>query len=141
MKEFPLTPYLVSIYSLVLVNVIVITEGELDAASCYEAMENWPMVSLPHGAASAKKRIFRNKYLYYKAMRRSYYSSTMTMPEEELSNRQRPYSRSVRSRLRDWSNTKMRQMRSKPMTRKLLGGLSGMRSRINRMASLVRNLY
>jgi len=36
---------------------IVITEGELDAASCYEAMENWPMVSLPHGAASAKKDI------------------------------------------------------------------------------------
>ena len=34
---------------------IVITEGELDAVSCYEAMENWPMVSLPHGAASAKK--------------------------------------------------------------------------------------
>ena len=33
---------------------IVITEGELDAASCYEAMENWPMVSLPHGAAGAK---------------------------------------------------------------------------------------
>ena len=38
-------------------NRIVITEGELDAASCYEAMENWPMVSLPHGAASAKKDI------------------------------------------------------------------------------------
>jgi twinkle protein len=36
---------------------IVITEGELDAASCYEAMEGWPMVSLPHGAASAKKDI------------------------------------------------------------------------------------
>ena len=36
---------------------IVITEGELDAISCYEAMENWPMVSLPHGAASAKKDI------------------------------------------------------------------------------------
>ena len=34
---------------------IVITEGELDAASCYQAMEGWPMVSLPHGAASAKK--------------------------------------------------------------------------------------
>ena len=30
---------------------IVITEGELDAASCYEAMSGWPMVSLPHGAA------------------------------------------------------------------------------------------
>lgn len=36
---------------------IVITEGELDAASCYEAMGGWPMVSLPHGAASAKKDI------------------------------------------------------------------------------------
>ena len=34
---------------------IVITEGELDAASCYEAMDKWPMVSLPHGAGSAKK--------------------------------------------------------------------------------------
>ena len=34
---------------------LVITEGELDAASCYESMPGWPMVSLPHGAASAKK--------------------------------------------------------------------------------------
>ncbi len=34
---------------------IVITEGELDAASCYEVMPNWPMVSVPHGAAGAKK--------------------------------------------------------------------------------------
>ena len=36
---------------------ITITEGELDAASCYEAMPGWPMVSLAHGAASAKKDI------------------------------------------------------------------------------------
>ena len=36
---------------------IVVTEGELDAASCYEAMPGWPMVSLPHGAASAKKDV------------------------------------------------------------------------------------
>jgi len=36
---------------------IVVTEGELDAASCYEAMGGWPMVSLPHGAGSAKKDI------------------------------------------------------------------------------------
>ena len=36
---------------------IVVTEGELDAASCYEAMSGWPMVSLPHGCASAKKDI------------------------------------------------------------------------------------
>jgi len=36
---------------------IVVTEGELDAASCYEVMGKWPYVSLPHGAASAKKDI------------------------------------------------------------------------------------
>ncbi len=36
---------------------IVVTEGELDAVSCYEAMSGWPMVSLPHGAASARKDI------------------------------------------------------------------------------------
>ena len=34
---------------------VVITEGELDAASCYEVMSGWPMVSLPHGAAAARK--------------------------------------------------------------------------------------
>jgi twinkle protein len=38
---------------------VVITEGELDAASCQEAMPGWPMVSLPSGAASAKKSIQR----------------------------------------------------------------------------------
>ena len=38
---------------------VVITEGELDAASCSEAMPSWPMVSLPSGAASAKKSIQR----------------------------------------------------------------------------------
>jgi twinkle protein len=36
---------------------VVITEGELDAASCQEAMPGWPMVSLPNGAAGAKKAI------------------------------------------------------------------------------------
>ena len=39
---------------------LVITEGELDAASCYEVMPGWPMVSLPTGAASAKKAIQKN---------------------------------------------------------------------------------
>ena len=38
---------------------VVITEGELDAASCSEAMPSWPMVSLPSGAASARKSIQR----------------------------------------------------------------------------------
>ena len=39
---------------------IVITEGELDAASCAESMPGWPMVSLPSGAAAAKKSVQRN---------------------------------------------------------------------------------
>ena len=39
---------------------VVITEGELDAASCYQAMPGWQMVSLPSGAASAKKSIQKN---------------------------------------------------------------------------------
>ena len=34
---------------------VVITEGELDAASCAVAMPTWPHVSLPSGAASARK--------------------------------------------------------------------------------------
>jgi twinkle protein len=38
---------------------VVITEGELDAASCQEAMPGWPMVSLPSGAAAAKKSLQR----------------------------------------------------------------------------------
>ena len=38
---------------------VVITEGELDAASCQEAMPGWPMVSLPSGAAAARKAIQR----------------------------------------------------------------------------------
>ena len=36
---------------------VVICEGELDAASCQEAMPGWPMVSLPSGAAGAKKAV------------------------------------------------------------------------------------
>ena len=43
---------------------IVVTEGELDAASCYEAMPNWPMLSLPHGAASAKKDLQKQLPLF-----------------------------------------------------------------------------
>lgn len=39
---------------------IVITEGELDAASVQEAMPGWPAVSLPNGAAAAKKSIQKN---------------------------------------------------------------------------------
>lgn len=39
---------------------VVITEGELDALSCYQAYPgNWPMVSIPDGAKSAKRAIQR----------------------------------------------------------------------------------
>ena len=43
---------------------IVITEGELDAASCYEAMSGWPMVSVPHGATGAKKDVQKQITLF-----------------------------------------------------------------------------
>ena len=39
---------------------ITITEGELDAASCLEIAPTWAVVSLPSGAASAKKSIQKN---------------------------------------------------------------------------------
>jgi twinkle protein len=39
---------------------IVITEGELDAASCLEVAPTWPVVSLPTGAAGAKRSIQKN---------------------------------------------------------------------------------
>ena len=39
---------------------VVITEGELDALSLHEAIPNWPHVSLPTGAAGAKKAIQQN---------------------------------------------------------------------------------
>lgn len=42
---------------------IVITEGEIDAASCHQAMPGWPMVSIPQGAPSAKKAL--QKHLDY----------------------------------------------------------------------------
>ncbi len=42
-------------------NQLVVCEGELDAASCAEAMPGgWPMVSLPSGAAGAKRSIQQN---------------------------------------------------------------------------------
>ena len=40
--------------------VLAITEGEIDALSYAEARENWPAVSLPNGATSAKAAISAN---------------------------------------------------------------------------------
>ena len=39
---------------------LTITEGELDALACSEALGNWPVVSLPDGAASAVKWLKRD---------------------------------------------------------------------------------
>ena len=39
---------------------LIITEGEMDAMSVWEANPNWPVVSIPNGAASAKKAIQNN---------------------------------------------------------------------------------
>jgi len=39
---------------------IVITEGELDAATYHEYMPTWDVVSLPNGAAGAKKAVQKN---------------------------------------------------------------------------------
>ena len=43
---------------------IFIYEGELDAVSGWEAQPNWPHISLPHGAASAKKDIQKQYDLF-----------------------------------------------------------------------------
>ena len=81
MKEFPLIPYLVSIFFPSSGKRIVITEGELDAASCWEAMDGWPMVSLPHGAASAKKDI-QKQIPFYRVIKISSYSLIKMKPEK-----------------------------------------------------------
>ena len=39
---------------------LVITEGEMDAMSVWEAQPNWAVVSIPNGAAAAKKAIQNN---------------------------------------------------------------------------------
>tara|TARA_E500000318_G_scaffold105817_1_gene113147 strand:- start:8 stop:1600 length:1593 start_codon:yes stop_codon:yes gene_type:complete len=39
---------------------LVITEGEMDALSVWEAQPNWDVVSIPNGAAAAKKAIQNN---------------------------------------------------------------------------------
>ena len=43
---------------------IIVYEGELDALSAWEAYPNWAHVSLPHGAASAKKDIQKQLQLF-----------------------------------------------------------------------------
>ena len=91
---------------------IVITEGELDAASCYEVMSGWPMVSLPHGAASAKKA-YKNKSHSYRDTKRSSCSSTTTTQGVRPLNLPREYSRPVESKWLDSKIIKMLQMLSK----------------------------
>ena len=42
---------------------VVITEGEMDALSVWQARPNWPVVSVPNGAKAAKKAL--SKQLTY----------------------------------------------------------------------------
>lgn len=43
---------------------IIVTEGEFDALAVYQARKNWPAVSIPNGAQSAKKALqYQLKYL------------------------------------------------------------------------------
>ena len=118
---------------------IVITEGELDAASCYEAMENWPMVSLPHGAAGAKKDLQKQIPLLQGYQEIVLFFETMT--QEEKPQKAASILPLVRSRLQGSKNTKMHQMLSKRTIKTLLEELSGMRNLINRMASLMGSRY
>ena len=40
---------------------LVVVEGEMDAMSVYECQQgSWPVVSIPNGAAAAKKAIQKN---------------------------------------------------------------------------------
>ncbi len=95
---------------------IVITEGELDAASCYEVMSGWPMVSLPHGAAAARKTC-RKPYPSCKATKRSSSSSTTTTQGVRPLNLPRAYYQPVGLRLLDSMLTKMQAMHSKLTTK------------------------
>ena len=119
---------------------IVVTEGELDAASCYEAMAGWPMVSLPHGAASAKKDIQKQIPLF-----QGYEETNSSLMEMRLAGRQQKmlqeYYHLGRSRSLDWRATRMRQRHYKPMIMKPFAKLSGMRNRIGQMVSSMGKLF
>ena len=94
---------------------IVITEGELDAASCYEAMPNWPMLSLPHGAASAKKDLQKQLPLF-QGYEKLYYSSMVTSQVVRLPRKRREYYPQVKSKSPVWTLTRIRRMRCKQKT-------------------------
>ena len=120
---------------------IVITEGELDAASCYEAMENWPMVSLPHGAAGAKKDLQKQIPLL-----QGYEEIVLFFDNDEAGKRATEQVAAILpqgtvkiahlAELQDASDDAL-QANDKDA----IAVRSGMRNLINLMASLMRNRY
>ena len=120
---------------------IVITEGELDAASCYEAMENWPMVSLPHGAAGAKKDLQKQIPLL-----QGYEEIVLFFDNDEAGRNATEQAASILplgkvKNCPDWINIKMLQMPYKLMMQMLSAVQYMMQSLINLMASLMGKHY
>ena len=113
---------------------VVITEGELDAASCQEALSGWPMVSLPSGAASARKSIQRAiPWL------QGYEEIVLFFDNDEAGRKAAeeaagvlPPGKTKIARLE--ACIKMLQMRYKQAMHSLLEKQSGMPNRIDRMA-------
>ena len=56
---------------------LVIVEGEMDALSVWEAQPNWDVVSVPNGAAAAKKAIQKN-YEWF-----NYYDKIVLFPDND----------------------------------------------------------
>ena len=115
---------------------IVVTEGELDAASCYEAMSGWPMVSLPHGAASAKKDIQKQIPLF-----QGYEEIILFFDNDEPGSKaaEETAQSYLQERLKShvWRHIKTHQKRYKLTTQRQLEKLYGMQNRIDQMELLM----
>ena len=113
---------------------IMVYEGELDALSGWEAYPNWAHVSLPHGAASAKKDIQKQLQLFQG------YEEIILFFDKDEAGKQGDGSRWLRSyrlgklRLLIYQ-TRIRMLLThcKIMMLKRSGKLSGMLRRISRM--------
>ena len=119
---------------------VVITEGELDAASVYQVLRTWPVVSLPSGAAGAKKSIKKNlEWL------QGYTKVVLLFDDDEAGRSAAKEAASVLSPGKVFigfvEDAKMPRMRYRQMILKLLRELSGMQSLTDLMASSMASLY
>ena len=119
---------------------VVITEGELDAASVYQVLRTWPVVSLPSGAAGAKKSIKKNlEWL------QGYTKVVLLFDDDEAGRAAAKEAASVLSPGKVFigfvEDTKMLRMHYRRMILKLLRELSGMQSLTDLMASSMASLY